>query len=104
MALQNPVKRYVLLVRHGRRDRKWELPESEHPMKGWDEEFFFGKVLSSGEEKGKASGCESPANTKRDPLTFTRDIAAQLCDQLDTQEITLSYIFHGEHRIARDTA
>jgi phosphohistidine phosphatase SixA len=104
MAFQNPVKRYVLLVRHGSRDRKWELPESDHPLKGWDERFFFGKVLSSGEQKGTASGCEPPANTKRDALAFTRDMAAQLCDQLDTQAIAISHIFHSEHRIARDTA
>ena len=109
MVPRNPGKRYVLLVRHGSRERRWELPESKHLMKGWDEGFFSGEVPSpTAEQKGPpAVGCkccQPPADPKQDALAFTRNMAAHLGDQLDLNGIAINHIFYSQHRIAADTA
>jgi phosphohistidine phosphatase SixA len=93
---------YVLLVRHASRERKWDLPESEHPMKAWKEDLCAPTISQS---VFSDFWCKAPAaEPDKQVLPITCSLAGQLCDQLEMDNIIVSRIFHSKHKVATQTA
>ncbi len=80
-------RRFVLLIRHASRERRWDHPESEHEMAGWSEGFRPGR------SDFKAEGFER-----------TYAMAGRLCDELRNEKIVVTKVIHSEHLVAQQTA
>ena len=108
--------RYVLLVRHASRERKWDQSEVEHSMTGWDESFFSDTPAPLASPPPEASPpaatsppaaaieCGVPASSRKTGFAVTRDLAGQLCDQLQIDNQMIGGIFHSGHKVAAQTA
>jgi phosphohistidine phosphatase SixA len=86
---------FVILVRHASREKRWDLPESEHRMADW--------------EKGYRSRRESHFNAKG--LRRTYALAGRLCDELQNvsnelqnDTIRVKGVVHSGHTVAKQTA
>lgn len=88
MAKNEEARRFVVLVRHASREKRWDQPESEHQMKNWG-------ITSP----GKKADFEKEGR----PLTYA--LAGRLCDELENWQVGgVEKILHSEHTVARQTA
>jgi phosphohistidine phosphatase SixA len=89
----NDEERYVLLVRHAARERRWDRSESEHDMLNW----CAPAVPSSPPTLSDAP--RRPLEGK--PLTYS--LAGQLADQLAIDGVRVQAIYTSRHRVAQQT-
>jgi hypothetical protein len=83
----------AILVRHAKRDIRWDEPEDKQQMVGWQDQPPDSKsTFDEKDEKGKNS------------FTLTYALAGRLCDQLMTDKIAVKRIIHSKHFVARQTA
>jgi hypothetical protein len=79
----------AILVRHAKREGRWDKSEDRHQMAGW--------------RWGQRPLAESNFNEK-DGLALTYSLAGRLCDQLLADNIAVKKIVHSEHLVAKQTA
>src|SRR5829696_1613179 len=88
MANNEEARRFVILLRHASREKRWDLPESKHQMKNW--------VMA---RPGRTSNFGKEGR----PLTYA--LAGRLCDELKNWDITdVEKILHSKHVVAQQTA
>lgn len=85
---------YAILVRHARREARWDRPEEQHPMAGWEDQ----------PPDPKSDFDEKDENNELKSYTLTYAMAGRLCEQLLTDNIAVKKIIHSEHLVARQTA
>lgn len=88
------LSRFIFLVRHASRERRWGHPEAKHEMAGWNKEA-----------RPESSDFESGG------LKRTYALAGRLCDELrnlreepESEKIVVTDIIHSKHLVARQTA
>ncbi len=85
--------RYVLLVRHAARARKWHQSEKDQPIKDWRAvKHWF------------AYEAESSLTDLKPGLSLTYGLTGQLCDEFESKGIKVSEILCSDHNVARQTA
>lgn len=80
-------KRFLILVRHGSREVRWDLAERGHHLK-----------MSGGSEPEPVSDFEKEGR----PAAFA--LAGRLADQLEADGIRVDQIVHSPHKVAVETA
>ncbi|MDX6288726.1 MAG: hypothetical protein QOH42_525 [Blastocatellia bacterium] len=85
--------RYVLLVRHAARARKWHQSEKDQPIKDWRAvKHWF------------AHEAESGLTDLKPGLSLTYGLTGQLCDEFESKAIKVSEILCSDHNVAKQTA
>jgi hypothetical protein len=86
-------KHCAILVRHAMREMRWNSPENEHRMAGWEYQHPDPKSnFDEKDEKGKNG------------FTLTYALAGRLCDQLLADKIAVKKIIYSSHLVAMQTA
>src|SRR5882672_1738269 len=85
--------RYVLLIRHAARARKWRHCEEAHPVRGW-------RPI----EDWVNYEAEFPFTDFKPGLSRTCGLTGQLCDELETKKFKVSEILCSTHEVATQTA
>ncbi|MDX6304507.1 MAG: hypothetical protein QOI77_1476 [Blastocatellia bacterium] len=85
--------RYVLLIRHAARARKWRQSEAAHPVKG----------LRPIEDWANYEA-EFPFTDFKPGLSRTCGLTGQLCDELEAKKFEVSEILCSTHTVATQTA
>jgi phosphohistidine phosphatase SixA len=85
---------FVILVRHASREKRWDLPESEHRMANW-----------------KKGGRSRGSNFNAKGLRRTLALAGRLCDELQNvsnelqnDTIRVTDVIYSGHTVAKHTA
>jgi len=93
-------KHCAILVRHAKREVRWDKPEDQHRMAGW--EYQPPNPMSSFDEKDEKG--KNKDEKGKSGFTLTYALAGRLCDQLLADKSAIKKIIHGNHRVAEQTA
>jgi hypothetical protein len=81
-------KHCAILVRHAKREMRWDKPEDQHQMAGWKEGLRP----------------DPKSNFTKEGFALTYALAGRLCDQLLADNIVVKKVIYGKHLVAKQTA